>query len=89
MEEGLLLFTRLREVACKFPKRNVKAVILNVLNKDAYEKVDCLLQELVSKDTSILKFGRSLFSRWEEIRNHVVLNISGSCTERQVSHVLS
>ena len=87
--DGYHFFTRLREVACKFPKRNVKTVILNALNKDGHEKADCLLQELASDGASILEFGRYLFSHWEEIRNRVVLNIPGSCTEGQVSHVLS
>lgn len=67
----------------------MKTVILNALNKEDHEKGDCLLQELASKNASILEFGGYLFRHWEEIRNRVVLNIAGSCTKWQVSYILS
>ena len=47
------------------------------------------MQELTSEDDIIRKFGSYLFNNWEEIRNRIMLDIPGSCTEGQVSHVLS
>ena len=57
--------------------------------KDDRKKADRFLQELAKEDIEILEFGKYLFGNWKQIRNLIILDIPGSCTEGQVSHVLS
>ena len=87
--DGYHFFKELKGIARKFPKRNVKITIVNALAKDDRKKADRFLQELAKEDVEILKFGKYLFGNWEHIRNLIILDIPGSCTEGQVSHVLS
>ena len=87
--DGYHFFKELRSLARKFPQRNVRVAILNALTKDDRRKADMFIQELAREDEDVLKFGTYLFGNWEEIRNLITLDIPGSCTEGQVSHVLS
>lgn len=87
--DGYHFFKELKSLAKKFPKRNVRIAILNALTRDDRRKADVFIQELAGKDADVLKFGTYIFGHWEEIRNLVILDIPGSCTEGQVSHVLS
>lgn len=87
--DGYHFFKELRSLARKFPQRNVRVAILNALTKDDRRKADMFIQELAREDEVVLKFGTYLFGNWEEIRNLITLDIPGSCTEGQVSHVLS
>lgn len=87
--DGYHFFNELRSLARKFPQRNVRVAILNALTKDDRRKADMFIQELAREDEVVLKFGTYLFGNWEEIRNLITLDIPGSCTEGQVSHVLS
>lgn len=87
--DGYHFFKELRSLARKFPQRNVRVAILNALTKDDRRKADIFIQELAEEDEEILKFGTYLFGHWEETRNLITLDIPGSCTEGQVSHVLS
>ena len=64
-------------------------VILNAIAKDDRIKADKLIKGLAGDGEDILKFGRYLLGNWESIRNLILLDIPGSCTEGQVSHVLS
>lgn len=87
--DGYHFFKNLRGIAKKHPKRNVKTVLLNALSKDDKARADGFLHELAEEDISVLEFGKYLFGNWDEIRNLVTLDIPGSCTEGQVSHILS
>lgn len=87
--DGYHFFKELRLLAKKFPQRNVRVAILTALTKDERRKADMFIQELAREDADVLKFGTYLFGHWEEIRNLITLDIPGSCTEGQVSHVLS
>lgn len=87
--DGYHFFKTLKAVAVKYPKRNVKVAILNALARDDKRRADSFLQEIAIEDTDILEFGRYLFGNWEAIRNLIILDIPGSCTEGQVSHILS
>ena len=86
--DGYHFFKSLRAVTRKYPQRNIRGVILDALIADDRRKADRILQEM-AQDDEVQKFGTYLFGNWEEIRNLVTLNIPGSCTESQVSHVLS
>lgn len=87
--DGYHFFKALRALASRFSKRNVRMTLLNALNSDDRRKADMFIQELAEGDAEALKFGKYLMGHWEEIRNLVTLDIPGSCTEGQVSHVLS
>lgn len=86
---GYHFFKELKAIARKFPKRNIKVAIVNALAKDDRKRADIFIQELAEEDAEILKFGKYLFGNWEYIRNLIILDIPGSCTEGQGSHVLS
>ena len=87
--DGYHFFKALRALAKKFPQRNVRTAILNALNEDDRRKADIYIQELAGEDADVLKFGTYLFGNWDEIRNLITLDIPGSCTEGQVSHILA
>lgn len=87
--DGYHFFRELKGIARRFPERNVKIIIMNALAKGDRKRADRFLQELAEEDIEILKFGKYLFGNWEHIRNLITLDIPGSCTEGQVSHVLS
>lgn len=87
--DGYHFFKELKGHVRKFPERNVKVVIVNVLAKDDRKRADRFIQELAEEDVEIQKFGKYLFGNGEAIRNLIVLDIPGSCTEGQVSHVLA
>ena len=87
--DGYHFFKELKAFARKFPERNVKVALVNALTKDDRKIADRFIQELAKEDVEILRFGKYLFGNWEYIRNLIILDIPGSCTEGQVSHVLS
>ena len=87
--DGYHFFKKLKELARMFPRRNVRVAVLNALTINDRRKADMFIQELAREDARALKFGVYLFGNWEGIRNLVTLDIPGSCTEGQVSHVLS
>ena len=87
--DGYHFFKELKGHARKFPEHNVKVVIVNALAKDDRKRADRFIQELAEEDVEIQKFGKYLFGNGEAIRNLIVLDIPGSCTEGQVSHVLA
>ena len=85
----------LRSIAKMFPKRNVTIAIRNALANDDRKKADAFIQDLLGEqltEKDIDKMGQFagyLFCSWEQIRRRVLGGIPGSCTEAQVSHVLS
>ena len=87
--DGYHFHKALKTLAKKYPQRNVRAAIINALKEDDRRKADLFIRELAGEDMEALKFGIYLFGNWEEIRNLITLDIPGSCTEGQVSHVLS
>jgi hypothetical protein len=87
--DGYHFHKELRKLAKRHPDRNVRIVIENALKNNDRRKADSFLQELVEEDEESKRFGTYLFGHWEEIRNLLTLDIPGSCTEGQVSHILS
>ena len=93
--DGYHFFKALREICNILPKRNVKTVILNALERDDDRKADRFIQEILlgpltgKEKKSICDFAGYLFRNWDEIRGRIVEEVPGSCTEAQVSHVLS
>lgn len=87
--DGYHFFKEVKKISKRFPKRNVRTVIVHALKNDDRKKADQFIQELAAEDVNVLQFGKYMFGHWEEIRNRIILNIPGSCTEGQVSHILS
>lgn len=85
----------LKRIANLFAGRNVRKRLHDVIEKDDRKRADEILQELISKAENektlkrVQEFGRYLQSHWEEIRRRRVEEVPGSCTEAQVSHLLS
>ena len=84
----------LDRICKRFSKRNVRTVITTAITNDDKHKVDHFLHTLMEgapeEDVAAAKrFGTYLLNQWVPIRNYVTLDIPGSCTEGQISHVLS
>lgn len=88
-------FKRLKALSRKFPAQSVQARILNALEKNDREYADRILHGLAANSENekacneALEFGTFVFGHWEEIRSALRKAAGGSCTEGQVSHVLS
>lgn len=87
--DGYHFFKELKKVSKRFPTRNVRTVITNALKNDDRKRAGSFLKEISVEDDGVSDFRDYLFGHWKEIRNRIVLDIPGSCTEGQVSHVLS
>lgn len=93
--DGFHLEKRLKEVSRKFPGSNLSQRIKAAMEKGDRKKLDMLLQEMYarSQDKKQIEFttklGRYLTENFEEIRNRLKSDTVGSCTEGQVSHILS
>ncbi len=86
--DGYHFGKELRRAARACPGRNIKSEVLDAIRGNDRKRADELLREM--EDGGCDPFFRSyLFGQWEAIRNLVTLNLPGSCTEGQVSHVLS
>lgn len=92
--DGYHFEKRLKTIAKMYPSKNVKTALRIAIRDDDRKRSDDYLQTLLSmcneedmKDTN--EFRGYLFNNWDKIRNYIVLDIPGSCTEGQVSHILS
>ncbi len=80
--------------ARRFPEKNVSRVLKNALERDdesgAMEYLDGLCSDSSPEEQEVVHdFKRYLAGNWRSIRNLKTLQIAGSCTEAQVSHVLA
>ena len=85
---------RLTEISKVFPKRNVKQAVMHAIGKNDKDRVDRFMQDLMleADEISVKKtqeFGKYLMNHWDEIVRMLTMDVPGSCTEAQVSHVLS
>ena len=93
--DGFHLEKRLKEVSRKFPGSNLRQRIKAAIEKGDRKKLDMLMQEMYarSQDKKQIEFttklGGYLTENFEEIRNRLKSDTVGSCTEGQVSHILS
>ena len=93
--DGFHLEKRLKEVSRKFPGSNLRQRIKAAMEKGDRKKLDMLMQEMYARSQDkkqiefTTKFGRYLTENFEEIRNRLKSDTVGSCTEGQVSHILS
>lgn len=93
--DGYHLGKRIRELSGRFPKKNVGQRIRQTIMDNDRKRADEILQSLYEEANSevqnkrITEFGKYLMGNWEEIVNRKTLEVPGSCTEGQVSHLLS
>lgn len=93
--DGYHFWKRTREISKMYPDAQVrKRVRCSIINDDK-RKLETIIQSLLcdAPDEKVYnrvkEYGKYLFSHYKEIRNRLVLDIPGSCTEGLVSHVLS
>lgn len=94
--DGFHFYKELRKISRMLPKRNVRTALTNALKHDNRKRADEYIQELLKEPVTekqadkIRKFAVYLLGNWQEIRTRLTEDsIPGSCTEGQVSHVLS
>ena len=93
--DGYHLGKYLRAINTKFPKKNVRLRLEKTLRSNEKEKANEILESLKNeakeeKQIIALETTKSyLNNKWEELVGRRILDIPGSCTEGQVSHVLS
>ena len=93
--DGYHFFKGLKAVCRILPQRNTRIVILEALKKDDKRKADQFVQELLTEPLTekerkqIRAFAAYLFGEWDAIQRRILEDVPGSCTEGQVSHVLS
>lgn len=92
--DGYHIGKRLYVFSKEFGRKEKLKIEKAIKEKDRYA-VDNILQELLSAETDksriekIKKLGTHLNLNWESITNRYENGVTGSCTEPQVSHVLS
>ena len=93
--DGYHLQKYLRSISNRFPKKSVRYRINEALAENDRDKVEAILRSLVDECQSekdhekIRELHTYLFSNWEAAVNRFREDMTGSCTEGQVSHVLS
>lgn len=93
--DGFHLQKYLRGISQKFPKQHVQRRINEALAENNRDKVEVILRSLISLCEDEKEFEKIqdvqtyLFSNWEAAVNRFKEEISGSCTEGLISHVLS
>jgi hypothetical protein len=94
--DGFHFQKALRSLAGSFPKRRVKTVIMDAVQKNDRSRADRCIQELLddAKEDKRLtekvnRFGVYLNGNWKPIVNRFKKDMPGSCTEGLVSHILS
>ena len=86
---------KLKQFSRKFPKQNVRSRLNQALLKDDRDRANDILRSLWKKaDTKqeqkeLSDFKAWLFRHWEEIVRRKTENLPGSCTEGEISHILS
>lgn len=92
--DGYHFGKHLKKIARAFPRRNVRNAIEHAIKKGSRKKAGRYILSLMDrKDKENVKkisdFAKYLYGNWESIGNLEKLNIPGSCTEGQISHILS
>lgn len=94
--DGFHLEKYLRKICARFPKKNLRVRFNKTFEINDRKKADAILQELYAEaegdrklTKAVKEFGSYILNNWEEIVRRKTLEIPGSCTEGQVSHVLS
>lgn len=93
--DGYHLQKYLNSVSNRFPQQSVRYRINQALSKNDHDKAEVIIADLIKGCKSEKDFEKArdlqtyLFSNWEAAVNRFRDEMSGSCTEGQISHVLS
>ena len=93
--DGYHLQKQIKKIANKFPNRSVRSRINESIAENNRSKAEAIIMALVNEcsDYDVLedlaRFNNYLFSNWEAAVNRFKEGVTGSCTEGQISHVLS
>lgn len=93
--DGYHFHKALKRIDRMLPTRKVRTAIISALKKNDSLRADAYIQELLrmpltkKEAEQLQKFAGYLFRFWDAIRRRIVEDIPGSCTEGQISHVLS
>ncbi len=93
--DGYHFGKRTREISKLYPDAKLRSRVTRAIINDDKRRLETIIQSLlcnaqdVSAYSRAKEYGKYLFSYYDEIRNSLVLDIPGSCTEGLVSHVLS
>ena len=94
--DGFHLEKYLRRISARFPKKNLRVRFCKAFEQNDRKKADQMLQELYAEaegdkrqTKAVKEFGSYIRNNREEIVRRKRLDIPGSCTEGQISHVLS
>lgn len=93
--DGYHLGKYLRSINARFPNRSVRYRIEKALRNDSKEEANKILESLKQVATepqqfeAIASMETYLNNKWDSLVRRRTLDIPGSCTEGQVSHVLS
>lgn len=93
--DGYHLQKYLRAISNRFPKQSVRYRINEALAANDRDKVEAIIASLMKECKSekdyekVRELHTYLFSNWEAAVNRFREDMTGSCTEGQVSHVLS
>ncbi|MCI5689183.1 MAG: ISLre2 family transposase [Emergencia sp.] len=94
--DGFHLEKYLKQICAQFPQKNLGTRFHKAFEGNDRKKADAMLQKLYAEaegdsklTKAVKKFGSYILNNWDEIVRRRTLEIPGSCTEGQVSHVLS
>lgn len=99
--DGYHLEKSLKALGGAFPEHGVRRRLRIAIIENDKEKADAILQSLYAladreeakekkrKTKAVTDHGGYLMRNWEAARNRLTLDVPGSCTEAQVSHILS
>lgn len=93
--DGYHLEKRLKDISGRYPKKQVGVRLKKAIKGNDRSQADSILQRLYEEEREaarqeyIMKLGTYLMGNWDSIVARMTLEIPGSCTEGQVSHVLS
>lgn len=92
--DGFHFEKALRALSKQFPRKSLRFRMRTAIKANDRAAADRILQELYTdgecgKWKQIAQFGNYLWRHWDAICNRLSRELPGSCTEGQVSHVLS
>ena len=92
--DGYYFWKRTREISRMYPNAQVRRRVRSSIINDDKRHLETIIQSLICNAPDakacirVKAYGKYLFGYYDKIRNRLLLNIPGSCTEGLVSHVL-
>lgn len=93
--DGYHLESRMRKLSSKYPGKSVRYRLMRAIQNDDRKDADRIFQDLQGKaETDAVRetvrdTAKYILGHWEAVVRRMTDDIPGSCTEAQVSHILS